>query len=258
MFDAYFWGLWITVIFLGIAVEYYFLALDKYTEDEIGKTQFILLSSAAAVSFLIHIRNIKISHVSVLPLLLLPAIYSIMRIIEALHEKQVENCRMEKDIASCLEAIKKRPDISAPYIMLGDIYARQENYEKALQCYERGNTAESTPESLQKIKLASRGLRIKRGEIWVCKECRQDNPCSAEKCRECGASKNTVKYLKDDFRQNKADIKRWVIMGFSIPIVLILALGLLKMMLSSAGYAILAALISISLVMVILKKFFSW
>ena len=258
MTEAYFFGLRIVFVFMAIAVEYYFLALDRYTEGEIGGIQFGLLSAVAAGSFLLHVQNIKNSSAGLLPVILIPSAHFIFDFAGKLWWNRMDNYRACREINLLKKSIEKNPGMAPLYMALGDVYSKQGNCEEALSCYKKGHKLEATPGSLQKIKIASREVELKKGERWVCRECRADNPKDTDRCRECGTSRSAMAYLKEDLESNKNEIKKWIIKGFSIPVALLLIIGLLKLWLPSTGYTILAAIIAMAIVVLVLKKFFSW
>jgi len=256
--SGYFLGIWLVFGLLIIAIEYYFLAFNRYTEDEISKTAFILLSVAGIAAFTMHLRSTINFSINFLSIVLIPVVSSILYLIGRLKEKTTENALLKKDIRDYLEVIKRKPDISAPYIMLGDIYLKQNKNKKALVCYKKAYQIQPSLETQQKIKIASRQISIEKGRLWVCRECRKDNPSDTTRCSECGTSRNTFLAFKEDIIRNKQDIKKWVIKGFTIPLIGFLALVLLKSILSTLYYTILCVFVAVFLVYLILKRFFTW
>ncbi len=258
MEKGFFLGLFLVFVYMAIAMEYYFLVFDKYTEEEMNRIQFFILSAVTVAAFILHSLNMRHMRTSFLPILLIPAAYAIVSMVSRFTEKGIESAQTRKDIRHYLDAIKRRPDIPVSYIMLGDIYFKNDENEKALYYYRKAYDIEATPESLQKIKLASKQVRIEKGEVWICRECRKDNPAGSDRCKECGTSRKVVLALKEDVGKNREDIRKWIVKGFALPFAAIFTLVMLKSVLSPFIFTILSFFLAVLFVYIVLKKLFTW
>ncbi|MCK9267018.1 tetratricopeptide repeat protein [bacterium] len=255
---GYFFGIWLVFVFVIISVEYYFLVLDKYLEDEMSKISFLVLSLISILAFLLHCHSIKSMYVNFYIIFFIPIACLIVSFLENSFNKVAEEAEIERNIEHLKETINRQPNISAPYVALGDVYFKIDKNDKALYYYKKAYQIEDTPEIRQKIKITTKELKISKGELWVCRYCGRDNPLNIDRCKECEESRNTGLSFKEDLLKNREDIKNWIIKGFLIPLVLLLVFILMRSILSSFQYTIFAIFAVLLLVYFILKKFFTW
>ncbi|HNS31940.1 MAG TPA: tetratricopeptide repeat protein [bacterium] len=250
--------LWLLFVFVAITIEYYFLAINKYSNDEIEKSHFFILSAAALLSLLIQTGNNDSFPISLFSLFLLPMSYITLRLFVNFHIKETDYARFQKDVGQWQKKIKINPDDSDCHIALGDLYMENDESEKALKCYRKAYELDANPYVYHKMKLASKEVLIQKGELWICRECGRDNAESSERCADCGASRKVLTSLKEDIRKNREDIKKWILKGFSTTFAIILAFGLLKLFAPSLCYTVTSISLFLFLAYLVLKKFLTW
>jgi len=255
---GFFLGLKLVFVLISVAIEYYFLVFDKYTEGETNKTEFTILSGVTVLCIIIPAIQLTRFSVSLWPIFLVPLSYGISRVLENVQVDKEDEKLRNKDIRSLEKMIEKRPEIPETYSTLGDIYFKKGSYERALSYYKKAFSIKETTELQHKIKVATKEFRIQKGEIWICSQCGADNPGSTDKCRVCGNSNRPVTSIKEDLIKNKKYIKRWIINGFGIPLGALLLLLLLKSILPSTAFIFFAVCISLAVIYILLRAFFTW
>ncbi len=255
---GFFLGLEFGFILIILAVEFYFLVLDRYTENESSRIEFFILTFISFLCILIPVIQLKRFSLGLWPVIPVPLFYAIFRIMENTQIKKQDEKLIGKDIRTLEKRILKNPEISETYLMLGDIYFKKNEYDKALRYYKKAFSLCETPELQQKIKITHKEYRIQRGEMWVCGECGADNPGNADRCRACGSSNRPVTSIKEDLIKNKEDIKRLVVRGFAVPTGAILLIILLKSFLPSTSFFFLSICISLAVIYILFRAFFTW
>lgn len=251
-------GLKFGFILIVLAIEFYFLVFDKYTEGETGRTEFAVLSVISILCIVIPVMQIARFSLGLWPVIPVPLFYGIFRVLENVQVEKTDEKSRSNDIRNLEKVIAKKPEIPETYTTLGDIYFKRSDYAKALEYYKKAYSIRETAELQHKIKIAEKERRIQKGEIWICTECGTDNPGVLDECKACGNSNKPVMSIKKDLIKNREDIKRWAVMGFAIPFGTIFILILLKSFLPSGVFIFLAICISLAVIYVLLKKFFTW
>ncbi|MBN1444643.1 MAG: hypothetical protein JW957_00855 [Candidatus Omnitrophica bacterium] len=255
---GFFLGLKFAFILIVLAIEFYFLAFYKYTEGEISKPEFNVLSLAmiACIVFsAVQLKNFSVGLWLVIPVPLLSVIF---RFLEVSLEEREDKKLTEKKIRILEDKIARNPKSPNSYTLLGDIYFKREDYGRALAHYRKAYGIRETSELEHKIKIAGKEDRIQRGEIWVCRECGADNPGKSEKCISCGNIKKPSASIREDLLKNRAEIKKWLVCGFGIPFVAIAVILVLKASLPSPLYNFFAVAAGLFVIYFLLKKFFTW
>ncbi len=251
-------GLKLGFILIVLAIEFYFLVFDKYTEGEIGRTEFLILSATAVLCIVIPVVQVTKFTLGLWPVIPVPLFYGIFRIMENVQIEKADSKSMGNDIRNLEKVIAKKPEIPETYVELGDVYFKQGNYAKALECYRKSCAISETAELQQKIKIAEKERKIQKGEIWVCGECGTDNPGLRDECRACGNSNKLALSIKKDIEKNKDEIKKMVVTGFAVPLGAIFLLVFLKTILPSGAFLFFSICISIAVIYFLLRKFFTW
>jgi tetratricopeptide (TPR) repeat protein len=255
---GFFLGLKFGFILIVLAIEFYFLVLDKYTENESSKIEFFVLTLISFLCIIIPVVQLTRFSVGLWTVIPVPLFYAIFRIMENTQIKREDEKLTGKDIRTLEKRILKNPEIPETYLMLGDIYFKKNDYERALRYYKKAFSIRETSELQQKIKITYKEYRIQKGEIWVCGECGADNPGSVDRCRVCGNSNKPVTSIKEDLIKNKRDIKRWIINGLVIPFGALLLLVLLKNFLPSTAFIFLSICISLAVIYILLREILKW
>jgi tetratricopeptide (TPR) repeat protein len=255
---GFFLGLKLGFILIVLAIEFYFIALDKYTEGDISKTEFNVLSGITGLCIIISAVQLKKFSVGLWLIIPVPLFYFIFSFFEhSLEEKENERSTVKR-VRILEDKIGRNSKSSNSYSMLGDIYFKKGDYGKALEYYRKAFSIRETSELGHKIKIAGKEDRIQRGEIWVCRECGADNPGKSEKCISCGSIKSPAASIKKDILASRAEIKKWVVCGFGIPFAVIAVILVLKAALPSIFYDFFAVAAGLFVIYFLLKKFFTW
>jgi len=255
---GFFLGLKFVFILIVLAMEFYFLVFDRYTEGEIDRTEFAVLCAVTAICIIIpavQLKNFSVGFWLIFPV---PLCYAIFRFLEYHHAESVHEKFIEKKIKNLEDKIARNPRSPNSYHMLGDIYFKKGDYGRALINYREAYGIRETTELQQKIKITAKEDRIQKGEVWVCRECGTDNSGESERCTNCGSARRPVASIKEDILKNKAEIKKWVILGFGIPLVIISVVVLMKSFLPSGFYDFLAIAAGLLVIYLMLRKFFTW
>lgn len=256
--EGFFLGLKFGFVLIVLSIEFYFLVLDKYTEGDISKIEFTVLSITSGLCIILSVVQLTKFSLGLWPVIPVPVFYVVFRIFEHIEVEKADTTHKNNDIRSLEKVIAGKPEIPETYIALGDIYFKHNDYVKAIQYYRKSYSIKETAEVKQKIKIAEKEYRIQKGEIWVCSECGTDNPSSSIVCKSCGNSNKPVVSIKKDIVENKQEIKKWIIMGFGIPFGALLLLVLIKSFLPSTVFLFLSICLALGVIYILLKKFYTW
>jgi len=83
---------------------------------------------------------------------LLPICYLIIQFYEKSYEEGIEEKYKKERLKKVMDIIEKNPDNYEAYVVAGDIYFEDREYEKALQYYRKAEEINSAPWIKQKIK----------------------------------------------------------------------------------------------------------
>jgi len=217
MFEGYFLGLWLGGVLIILGIEFYYYLVARYIEKDLTTFEATVFIFCLLVSIAILIlpfrynKNIFLGVFSIVPL---PLLDLIIRATASSKEKIQQLVNEERQLQNWLYTIEKQPENVNAYVAIGDIYFHRNEFEKALDFYQRAQKIMDMPYIMGKIKVAEKELKIKNKIIWVCPECSFDNPWEVEKCRVCAYTRTD----KDLFRDIKYH-KKEMVKGFLFVII---------------------------------------
>jgi len=249
---GYFLGLKLAFLLIIIGMETYFLVIDRYIEKDITISQFFILMGTLIFSLFL-----VVTRMTFFSIFLLPICYLIIQFYEKSYQEGIEKKYKREKLRKVMDMIEKNPDNYEAYVAAGDIYFEDRDYEKALQYYRKAEEINSAPWIKQKIKIAEKEDRIKKGQIWICPECSIENKGEDEKCKKCGYIREPIKSIKKDVLKHKEWIKKSLFFVIFIPFIITLILSLIKTA-SQTFFFYLSFFISIFVIYFLLRKFYSW
>ncbi len=241
-------GIKIGFIFVLLGIEAYFLILGKAMDRELSRPALAILATVFILSLIAGARWAAL--LSVLPV---PAAYVILRLIEQKTDERLDRRHEDKEERNLRLTILRYPDNSKAHLALGDIYYRRDDFENAVDCYRKAYTLTEQPWIAQKIKVADRENRIKKGEIWLCPECGVENPGAATECARCGYILAVLDAIRADLKKQKKEIKRELVIFIAASLLIALLLLLIHQL---ALYF--AIVIFLAVMYLILRKFLTW
>lgn len=243
-----FWaGLKLGFIFIALGMEFYFLIFDKWIEREINGIQLTVLSIFFLIGFFFGIRKN-----SLLSIFFLPFAYLILYVSENIGVSTEEFIEEKEKIRNLEESIKKNPENWAGYFSLGNIYFNKEDYEKAIHYYRKAFALRDEPEIKHKLKVAEREDRIKKGIIWICPECGEENKGEEEKCWNCGYEKDVVKGIARDIKEKK-EIRKHALLLVVAPVAVLVIFLLIRFL-----PLYLSLVLTIGIIYGVIRLFFEW
>ncbi len=196
--SGFFLGLKLGFILIILGIEFYFLVFAKIIDKEANVTENTIYIILFVISIVLVV--LKMSLISIIiPPSGFVFIYFLQKKKEEIITKQME----EKRIKELKEIISQQPNNFKAYIELGDLYFKREDYEEALKLYRTGYKLKDFPWIKQKVEITEREVKIKKGIIWVCRNCQEDNPGESDICKNCGEEKEVLKSIKKDLKQTK-------------------------------------------------------
>ncbi|HON06386.1 MAG TPA: hypothetical protein P5065_08975 [Candidatus Ratteibacteria bacterium] len=210
MFDGYFLGLWLGAVLIILGIEFYYYIVARYIEKDLTTSEAIIFIFCLLISIAILIlpfrynKNIFLGIFSIVPL---PLVDLIIRAIVGSKEKIQQHIDEEKQLQNWLYTIEKQPENVNAYVAIGDIYFHRNEFEKALDFYQRAQKIMDMPYIMERIKVTEKELKIKNRTIWVCPECSFDNPGDIERCKVCGYTRTDRDLFRDIKYQKKELIK---------------------------------------------------
>lgn len=208
--SGYFAGLKFGFILIVLGIEFYYLIFERIIEKEIEHDELIILGILFIISIIVAV--LKNSLIAIF----LP--FSGFIILYFLKEKKEEKITKDMEIKRLKELgkiIKQQPNNFNAYVEIGDYYFKKEDYEEALKYYKKAYEIKELPWISQKIKISKKEDKIKKGIIWICRECGEENKREDEKCKNCGMEKNLVKSILTDLKANK----KYIILLFVSPLI---------------------------------------
>ncbi|MCD6407669.1 hypothetical protein J7L87_01290 [bacterium] len=243
---GFYLGLKIGFLFIVIAIEVYFLLLDKFIEKELNLIEGIVLSLLGFLAFLLAILR-----ASFFSIFILPSGYLILTGVERLREEKIDRDTEDEKLRKIKYSILKNPDNPELYVELGDWYFKREDYQQSIEYYKKAYSISEAPWIKQKIKIAEKEDKIKKGVIWICPECSFENPGEINECKHCGHKKELHKTIIEDIR-DKEVIKYAILLPS-----LIIAIGIIFLLIKSLPLA-LSFIFVIGIIVIGLMKFFKW
>jgi len=255
---GFFLGLGFGIMLIVIAIEFYFCVFDRYIEGDIERKEFIILLSITGLCLVLPAIQLKNFSLGFWPVIPVPFFYFLFRILENRDVEKTHKRTIDSRIRNLKIKLARYPDTPEIYIELGDIYFNKKDYRRALFYYKKAEGIKESPELTHKIKIAEREWQIQKGEIWICGQCGTTNSGNADECIKCGNSNKPLLSIKQDLIKNKEEIKRWVVKGFTIPFAGILLIILLKTLLPQTAFLFVAIFISLLVMYLLLRSFFTW
>lgn len=243
---GFFLGLKIGFLFIAIAIEIYFFLVDKFIEKELNLIEGIVLSVLAFFAFLLAIVR-----ASFLSIFILPVGYLIVAGVEKLREEKIDKDSEDEKLRKIKYSILKNPDNPEFYVQLGDWYFKKEDYQQSLVYYKKAYSISETPWIKQKIKIAEKEDKIKKGIIWICPDCSFENSGEETQCKHCGYKKEIHKSIIEDIKEK--EIRRYILL---IP-SLIGTVGIIFLLIRFLPLA-LSLILVIAIIVIGLMKFFKW
>ncbi|MCM8768452.1 MAG: tetratricopeptide repeat protein [Candidatus Omnitrophica bacterium] len=202
---GFFSGMMLGFCLVILAVECYFIIIDKATEREFSWFQLTVLVILALVALVLIITRI-----AVFSILLLPGGYLLLKFFEVRQENLKEAKTTLKKMQSLQKVVNQEPENATAYAALGDLYFRQKDYTRALACYQKAYHLDPVPWLAQKVKVAYRENEISQGNLWLCPECGSRNKGEANYCHCCGQPRQLVFTVKSELlrqlEQNKMSL----------------------------------------------------
>ncbi|MCX7917432.1 MAG: hypothetical protein N2589_04825 [bacterium] len=217
--EGYFLGLKIGFIFIILAIEFYFLVFDRWMEKDITLQETIIFSLLFIVSIIITV--FKMSLVAIF----IP--FSGYLFINILQKKKEDIITQEMEIKRVEELkkiISQQPNNYKAYMELGDLFFKKEEYATALDFYKTAYKIKDLPEVKQKIIWTEKEDKIKKGIIWICRNCGETNKGEESRCKNCGNEKDVIKSIKNDLKTTK----KYLILLFLSPFLVLLMILIIK------------------------------
>ncbi len=243
---GFFTGLKLGFIFIVLGMEFYFLILEKWTEREINRLQLSILSIFFLIGFFFGIKK-----VSILSIFFLPFAYLVLYAAENIGVSTEEFIEEKQKIENLEKSVEKNPENWSAYLSLGDIYFNKEDYEKATYYYRKAYSLRDEPSIKQKLKVSEREDKIKKGLIWICPECGEENKGGKDKCWNCGYEKDVIKGIKKDLTEKET--KKHFIMLIVTPV----AIGVIFLLIRFLPLY-LSLILTLGIIYGVLRMFFTW
>lgn len=223
MIGGYFLGLYLGFGLIIIGIEFYYFILSRYIEKDLTVIEAIIFMFCLIISIVIFIKflsleNLLLGFVSFLPL---PVAAVIIKTIKSSKEKIQQKIDEEKELKNWLYTIENQPENVNAYVAAGDIYFKRNQFEKALEFYQKAEKLINMPYIMKKIKITEKEIKIKNGIVWVCPECSFDNPENTSRCRVCGYSRMDKDLIKD-VKHHKRELLKALLFIILAPIGIIL------------------------------------
>ncbi|HOK56300.1 MAG TPA: hypothetical protein PKV21_02070 [bacterium] len=214
--SGYFAGLKLGFILIVLGIEFYFIIFEKWLEKDITHQEIVIFSILFAISIVLTI--LKMSLISIfIPL----SGYVFIQVLHEIKEKTLTEKMESRRIDELKEIILQQPNNYKAYVELGDIYFKKEEYSKALELYKTGYKIKDLPSIKQKILISEKENKIKRGIIWICRNCGEENTEKEQKCKNCGEEKDVVKSIISDLKETKKYFFILIISPFIVLIILL-------------------------------------
>ncbi|HNS33520.1 MAG TPA: tetratricopeptide repeat protein [bacterium] len=206
-------------------------------------------------------------------LLLVPVPLIFWEFLKKSDAKRAERGSVKQDgieIARLKEVAEKAEEPALVYkalIEIGDLYARNSEYEEAIEHYRQADEinrrykVKGLPGLSFKIQQAEKENRIKKGEIWVCTECGYDNPGKEDTCKHCGHIRRLLKSAKADILTQKTEIRRDVWKSiFGVTALFLTVVIIISVILTFPGLPgmFVAICVFFFILYVAIKKFITW
>mgnify|MGYP001015853812 CR=1 FL=1 len=232
MFEGFFLGLWLGGVLIILGIEFYYYVVARYIEKDLTTLEatififFLLVSITILIFPFRYNKNIFLGIFSIVPL---PLVDLIIRSVVNVKEKTQQRVDEKKQLQNWLYTIEKQPENVNAYVAIGDIYFHRNEFEKALDFYQRAQKIMDMPYIMEKIKITEKELKIKNKIIWVCPECSFDNPGDIVKCNVCGYTK-IDKGLFRDIKYQKKDLIKGLLFILLAPLGVIFFIALYVVM----------------------------
>ncbi|MGC8976788.1 MAG: tetratricopeptide repeat protein [Candidatus Ratteibacteria bacterium] len=218
---GYFSGLKLGFILIVLGVEFYFFVFEKFIEKDITLPEILIFSILFIFSIVFVVW--KLSLISIF----IPFFgFIIINLIQQRKEQLITKKSEEKRLNQLEKIISQQPNNINAYVELGDYYFKNEDYSKALEFYRKAYEIKDFPWIKNKIEISEREDKIKKGIIWICKNCGETNTGKDEKCKNCGEEKDILKSVVKDLKETK---KYFILLLISPFLVLILLLIIIYM-----------------------------
>jgi len=246
--EGFFNGVMLGFSLVILAVECYFLILDKATERQLSAIQLAVLSFLAVVAL-----TLIVTRIAVFSIFLVPAGYLVLMLWQTYQEKIQDAENVSRQIQHLLKKIAQNPEDATAYAELGNVYFRHADYEKALHLYQKAYQLDPVPWLAQKVKVAQREHQIQTGDLWYCPECGSRNTGQAQYCCTCHHPKATIMSVKNDLLQQKKQLKTGILLVSGVALSLLLLSRLIK------GFSFFSLIVFFLFLMyLILRGFFTW
>lgn len=211
--SGYFTGLKLGFILIVLSIEFYYLIFEKFIEKEIVFQEILIFSFLFFISIVIVVWKI-----SLISILIPPAGFIIIHFLKKREEDVLTITEEEKRIEKLKKIVEQQPNNFKAYEELGDIYFKREDYENALNLYITSYKLKDFPYIKKKIEITKRLLEIKKGNIWICRNCGEDNLKENQKCKNCGEEKEVLKSIITDLKK----LKKHFLIFFISPLIILL------------------------------------
>ncbi len=217
--SGYFLGLKLAFILIILGIEFYFIVFEKLMEKDISYQEITIFSFLFIASIVLTI--LKISLISIfIPF----SGYIFIHFLQEKNEKYLSEKLEIKRINELKEIISQQPNNYKAYIELGDIYFKKEEYSQALQFYKTAYRIKDLPLIKHKISISEKEQKIKERELWICRNCGEENLGGQQKCKNCGERKDVIKSITADLK----GVKKYIFFLLISPIIVLLIFIIIK------------------------------
>ncbi|MFN4226936.1 MAG: hypothetical protein ACK4F0_02190 [Candidatus Ratteibacteria bacterium] len=217
--SGYFLGLKLGFILIVLGIEFYFIFFEKLMEKDLTYQEMAIFSILFIVSIIITI--LKVSLVSIfIPF----SGFIFIHFLQEKKEKLLTEKLETKRINELKKIISQQPNNYKAYIELGDIYFKKEEYLQALEFYKTAYKIKDLPLLKHKILVSERENKIKEGEIWLCRNCGEENSGEQKKCKNCGEEKDVMKSIVNDIKKTK----KYITFLLTSPIIVLVIFIIIK------------------------------
>lgn len=211
--SGYFSGLKLGFILIVLGIEFYFFIFDRLIEKDASSSEILILSFLFILSIFIVVKKL-----SLISIFIPPIGYIFFHFLKEKKEDIITREMEERKLEELRKIIEKKPDNFTAYIELGDYYFKKENYDEAIKFYKKAYEIKDFPWIRKRIEIAEKENKIKKGMIWICRNCGEENRENDERCKNCGEERDVLKSIKKDLKETK----RYFILLLLSPLIVLI------------------------------------
>jgi len=243
-------------VLIVLAIEVHFFIISRFLDKEYSRKQTLVMLVVLALVILLFIKLQFL-----LALLCLPVTALVIRATENRRNEADDRAAKDAELQKALHTVQHEPENAMAYIAAADVHARWKNWEEAVSFYRQAQERFYFPAIEEKLKLATRELRIQNGERWICPACGRENITGEHRCTECGSSRDSLVNIIAGIKAHKAEFRKgfhtWILISLGIPVVIGLVFWLVNVLPEGPSYFV-AICVSIGLMYLIARVFIKW